>query len=86
MDFEDYLRNKIIRMTPNQIFEARLRSLSWMLDCFRQGTIRKRTIINLIPLQNLNNLLEQLEEEERYEDCQTVLNVINEIYENETKT
>jgi len=51
------------------------------LGCFEQGTIRKRTIVNLIPLSELNTLLEWLEEQERYEECQTVKTVIEKIYE-----
>ena len=61
--------------------EVRIRSLEWMLGCYREGTIRRRTIINLIPLGNLYSLLKELEEEERYENCAIIKTVIDEIYE-----
>lgn len=80
MQFDDYIRGKMVGLAPNQIFEARVKSLKWMLDCFRNGTIRKRTIINLIPQKNLEDLLKQLEEAERYEDCKTTLDILIEIY------
>jgi hypothetical protein len=51
-----------------------------MLGCFEKGTIRKQTIINLIPLDGLFDLLEWLEEKERYEDCLTVKTIIDTIY------
>jgi uncharacterized protein YfbU (UPF0304 family) len=81
---EFYYKDRLGRLasTKETIFEMRLRSLSWMLDCFRKGTIRRRTIVNLIPLANLYDMLYILEEQERYEDCIVVSEVINEIYEN----
>lgn len=65
----------------SDIREMRIRSLEWMLGCYREGTIRRRTIINLIPLGNLYSLLKELEEEERYENCAIIKTVIDEIYE-----
>lgn len=81
---EFYYKDRLGRLasTKETIFEMRLRSLSWMLDCFRKGTIRRRTIVNLIPLANLYDMLYILEEQERYEDCIVVSEVIDEIYEN----
>ena len=81
---EFYYKDRLGRLasTKETIFEMRLRSLSWMLDCFRKGTIRRRTIVNLIPLANLYDMLYILEEQERYEDCIVVSQVIDEIYEN----
>ena len=58
-------------MTPEQFYwnnklsnqqymkEIRIRSLSWMLDCFERGTIRKRTIKGLIPKIQLEELLKE---------------------------
>ena len=60
----------------------RVRSLEWMLDCYNEGTIRKKTIVNLIPLQNLYEVLKHMEELERYEECVTIKKVIDTIYEN----
>ena len=48
---------------------------------YNKGTIRRRTIINLIPLQNLYELLNHMEEVERYEDCMIIKEVIDTIYE-----
>jgi hypothetical protein len=59
----------------------RITSLGWMLDCYRKGTIRKKTILGLIPLIQLIEILEWLEGEERYEDCVIVKNILDEIYQ-----
>lgn len=79
---EFFHRNRLIN--TRELFEMRVKSLSWMLDCFRKGTIRRRTIINLIPLSNLYEMLYHLEEVERYEECAVIKNVIDEIYEQKT--
>lgn len=76
-----YWRNKMKDFRKSDIREMRIRSLEWMLGCYREGTIRRRTIINLIPLGNLYSLLKELEEEERYENCAIIKTVIDEIYE-----
>ena len=68
-------------ISKNDLFEMRIRSLDWMLACYKQGTIRRNTIINLIPLENLNELLKDMEIEERYEDCIVIKEVIDTIYE-----
>ena len=60
--------------------EIRIRSLSWMLDCFERGTIRKNTIKGLIPEASLVSLLQEMEEIERYEDCAIIKEVIDKIY------
>jgi hypothetical protein len=79
-------------MTPEQFYwnnklsnqqymkEIRIRSLSWMLDCYDNGTIRRRTIKGLIPEANLISLLEEMEEVERYEDCSIIKQVLDRIY------
>src|SRR5210317_851117 len=75
---EFYWRNKL----TNQQYmkEIRIRSLSWMLECYERGTIRKNTIKNLIPESSLVSLLQEMEEIERYEDCVTIKEVIDKIY------
>ena len=75
---EFYWRNKL----TNQQYmkEIRIRSLSWMLECYERGTIRKNTIKNLIPESSLISLLQEMEEIERYEDCATIKQVIDKIY------
>jgi|TARA_B110000211_G_scaffold35866_1_gene36177 hypothetical protein len=78
---EFYHLNKGKLLTGKEtMFEMRVKSLAWMLGCFEKGTIRKQTIINLIPLDGLFDLLEWLEEKERYEDCLTVKTIIDKIY------
>jgi len=76
---EFYWRNKL----TNQEYmkEIRVRSLAWMLDCYQRGTIRRRTIKNLIPKASLEILLQEMEERERYEDCAVIKNVIDTIYQ-----
>jgi aldehyde:ferredoxin oxidoreductase len=79
MDSEEfYWRNKL----TNQQYmkEIRIRSLAWMLDCYQRGTIRRRTIKNLIPKDSLEILLQEMEERERYEDCAVIYDVIKKIY------
>lgn len=78
---EFYKRDRLARYTHESFKEMRVKSLSWMLDCFRRGTIRRNTIINLIPKPDLITLLSDMEEVERYEDCATIKSVIDEIYE-----
>ena len=63
----------------------RVRSLEWMLQCHKEGTIRKRTIVNLIPLGNLEILLEHMEGRERYEDCAIIKEVIDTVYKSTNK-
>jgi len=65
----------------NSLYEMRVKSLDWMLGCFIKGTIRRRTIINLIPLAQLYDLQEHMQERERYEDCAVIRDVIEIIYE-----
>lgn len=76
---EFFHRSRLI--DENELFEMRVRSLAWMLDCYKNGTIRRRTIINLIPLENLYSLLKHMEGIERYEDCVIIKDVIDIIYE-----
>ena len=76
---EFFHRSRLI--DENEIFEMRVLSLSWMLDCYQKGTIRRNTIINLITLDNLYRLLKHLEDVERYEDCAVIKDVIDIIYE-----
>lgn len=78
---EFYKKDRLMRYSHEAVKEMRVKSLSWMLDCYRRGTIRRNTIINLIPLQNLYSLLKDMEERERYEDCAVIKSVIDEIYE-----
>ena len=49
---------------------------------FWKGTIRKRTIVGLIPKEQLVDLLVWLEDLERYEECITVKKVLDKVYEN----
>lgn len=79
---EFYQLNKGKLLTGKEtMFEMRVKSLAWMLRCFKEGTIRKQTIVNLIPLYGLFDLLQWLEERELYEDCLTVKEIIETIYE-----
>lgn len=78
---EYYYRNKLKGFNEEALFEMRVKSLEWMLGCYKKGTIRRRTIVNLIPLGNLYDLLNHMEGVERYEDCQIIKEVIDTIYE-----
>jgi len=72
---------KYVRKNNFELFEMRIKSLEWMLGCYEKGTIRKNTIVNLIPKKQLDELLSWLVELERYEDCITVKKVLDKIYE-----
>lgn len=74
---EFYYRDRI---NQTNTFEMKIVSLQWMLDCYRRGTIRRNTILNLIPDIQLIEMLQLLEDEERYEDCVIIKNVLDEIY------
>ena len=77
---EEYYR-KQFNPDKSVIYDMRIRSLEWMLACYNRGTIRKRTIIGLIPITQLHDLLKYLEELERYEECLIVKEIIDKIYE-----
>lgn len=70
----------------NQLRWIRIQSLGWVLDSFRKGTIKRSTIVELIPYSSLNSLLSELEREELYEECGVVFNLMNEIYKENEKS
>jgi protein-arginine kinase activator protein McsA len=63
----------------------RILSLGWVLKCYRDGRIRKNTIVNLIHQSQLEELMEYLIEQERYEQCSVVRDILNEVYNGENK-
>ena len=67
--------------------EVRISSLYWVWDNLssNSGSIRRATIIELIPYQSLSQLLSELVEEERYEDCVVVRDIMN-LYEKHERT
>jgi len=69
-----------IRLSAEQLTEIRVRSLWWVMDCYKNGTIRKKTIQNLIQRDQLDDLLNYLLERERYEDCVIVKQMLDEFY------
>jgi hypothetical protein len=75
---EFYWKNKL--NNDEYMKEIRIRSLSWVLDCYERGTIRKRTIKGLISEESLLLLLKEMEEEERYEECIIIKEIIDRIY------
>lgn len=68
------------RIIESDVYEMRVKSLGWVLDCYRNGKIRKTTIINLIQKEQLQHVLEYLIQNERYEDCAIVRDILNEVY------
>ena len=50
---EFYWNNKLTN--KQYMKEIRIRSLSWMLDCYEKGTIRRRTI-NLLSGPNIGKV------------------------------
>ena len=65
--------------------EVRISSLYWVWDNLNsnRATIKRSTIIELIPYQSLHQLLSELVEEERYEDCVVVRDIMELYKENE---
>ena len=65
--------------------EVRISSLYWVWDNLNsnRGTIKRSTIIELIPYKSLSLLLSELEEEERYEDCKVIWDIMELYKENE---
>jgi hypothetical protein len=79
---EEFYWKEKLRGRPD-LFDVRVRSIGWVLDCFNRGTIRKRTIKSIITESDLLDVLKQLEEMERYEDCITIKELIDLIYSDE---
>jgi hypothetical protein len=79
---EEFYWKEKLRGRPD-LFDIRVKSIGWVLDCFNRGTIRKRTIQSIITEVDLLNILIRLEEMERYEDCITIKELIDLIYTNE---
>lgn len=67
--------------------EVRITSLYWVWDNLQSnsGSIRTKTVIELIPYSSLSLLLSELEEEERYEDCKVVWDIMSLYKENEKR-
>lgn len=65
--------------------EVRISSLYWVWDNLNlnSGSIRTKTVIQLIPYLSLVKLLSELEDEERYEDCKVVWDIMKLYKENE---
>ena len=65
--------------------EVRISSLYWVWDNLssNSGSIRRKTIIELIPYTSLSQLLSELVDEERYEDCVVVRDIMELYNENE---
>ena len=84
---EFYYMDYLSRLNLSELRKIRISSLEWVWKGWNSGTIRRETIISLIPYQSLTTLLSELESEERYEDCEVVWKIMNEIYnENEKRT
>ena len=65
--------------------EVRISSLYWVWDNLnsKQATIKRSTVIELIPYTSLTQLLSELVEEERYEDCVVVRDIMELYTDNE---
>ena len=56
------------------------------MEGYTKGTIRKGTIVSLIPYPSLVDLLTDLESEERYEDCGVVWKLMETLYNENEKS
>ena len=68
-------------LTPSERRELRIRSVSWIRDGLRHGSIRLEEARNSISLSDLQTLLDELIIEERYEDCGEVFNLMKELWD-----
>ena len=68
------------KLSQNTIYEMRILSLGWVLKSYRDGRIRRNTIINLIQQPQLEDLLQYLIDQERYEECAVVRDILKEVY------
>lgn len=82
---EEFHHIERINFNREVVYEMRIRSLGWLLDCFRSGKIRKKTITELIPRQTLDDMMQYLLDEERYEDCAILRDILNEVYNGQTQ-
>lgn len=84
---EFHYMDKFSNQYFKNIREVRISSLYWVWDNLssNSGSIRRRTIIELIPYQSLHRLLGELVSEERYEDCVVVRDIMELYTENEKK-
>ena len=83
---EFYYMEYLSRLNLSELRKIRISSLEWVWKGWNSGTIRRETIVSLIPYQSLTILLSELESEEMYEECEVVWNIMNEIYnENEKR-
>lgn len=73
------------KIHQSDVYEMRVQSLGWVLDCYRAGKIRKSTITNLIQKEQLHHALEYLTERERYEDCAIIRDILEEVYTNDER-
>jgi hypothetical protein len=67
-------------LTPSERKELRIRSVSWIRDGLKYGTICPDEARNKISLFDLQTLLDELVIEERYEDCGDVFNLMKELW------
>ena len=74
-------RTWMMILTPSERRELRIRSVSWVRDGLRHGSIRQDEARNSISLSDLQTLLDELIIEERYEDCGEVFNLMKELWD-----
>jgi|SaaInl74LU_5_DNA_1037368.scaffolds.fasta_scaffold00562_5 hypothetical protein len=80
--YMEYLRG----LNNEDLREIRISSLKWVLDGYTKGTIRRGTIVSLIPYTSLVDLLTELESDERYEDCEVVWKLMETLYNENEKS
>lgn len=83
---EFYYMDYLSRLNLLELRKIRISSLEWVLTNFTSGTIRRETIVSLIPYTSLSSLLVELESDERYEDCEVVWKLMNLIYNENEKS
>jgi len=70
----------LMTLTPQERRELRIRSVSWIRDGLRYGTIHPMEARDKISLSDLQALLDELVIEERYEDCGEIFNLMKELW------
>jgi hypothetical protein len=87
MNSEEYYHIGVYGDTEDidSLLLSRVKHLEWVLGCYRQGSIRSTTIVELIPLRSLQRLLIRMEELNEFEMCRTILDMMIECYPTEIK-
>lgn len=70
----------LMTLSSQERRELRIRSITWIRDGLRYGSIQPVEARDRISLLDLQTLLDELVIEERYEDCEEIFNLMKELW------